>query len=191
MLDFLAREIDDGFAHSMRRLMLLRHAKSDWSGPPLRDQDRPLNARGRQAAVQMARYMAKHALDPDLVICSTAVRARETVDLGADAFPRKPRITYEARIYNADPETLLKVLRETRDSVHTLLMVGHNPGMQSLAELLIATGDIDSRQQLLAKFPTAGLAIIDFQIDDWRKVHPHAGRLDRFITPPMLVEASD
>ncbi len=175
----------------MRRLMLLRHAKPETGVSQARDHERPLSASGRKSAPQIADYLAKHALDPDLVVCSTAMRARETVDLGSSAFERKPRIIYDRRLYNADPETLLKVVQETPDSVHTLLLVGHNPALQCFAGLLIATGDVEIRQQLLTDFPTAGLAIIDFQIDDWRKAHAQGGRLDRFITPQMLASATD
>ncbi len=175
----------------MRRLMLLRHAKSDSSPAHPRDHERPLSAAGRETAPQIADYLAKHALDPDLVVCSTAVRARETVDRGASAFERKPRIIYDSRVYNADPDKLLNVVQETPDTVHTLLLVGHNPGLQCFAGLLIATGDVEIRQQLLADFPPAGLAIIDFQVDDWRKVHAQGGRLDRFVTPQLLSSATD
>lgn len=175
----------------MRRLMLLRHAKFDSIPAPPRDHEHPLSPAGRETAPRVANYLAKHALNPDLVVCSTAVRARETVDLGASAFERKPRIIYDSRVYNADPDRLLKVVHETPDAVHTLLLVGHNPGLQCFAGLLIATGEIEIRQQLLADLPPTGLAIIDFQVDDWRKVHAQGGRLDRFVTPQALSSATD
>src|SRR5712671_4835834 len=95
----------------MRRLMLLRHAKSDRSTPGMRDHDRPLNARGRETAPRIGAYMASHALIPDLVICSTATRARETWDLVATALGRSPKVRYDERIYQNDPGVLIELVR--------------------------------------------------------------------------------
>lgn len=170
----------------MRRLMLLRHAKSDWGTPGLRDHDRPLNARGRDAAPRMGAYMARHALVPDAVIASTAVRVRETLDLLMPAFDKPPKVVHEAKIYEAAPETLLKTIRDTARGAHSLLLVGHNPGIGELAELLIAAGDVETRQQLIEKYPTGALAVIDFAVDDWTKLHAKGGRLDRFVSPRTL-----
>lgn len=175
----------------MRRLMLLRHAKSDWSRPGTADHDRPLNARGREAAAKMGAYMARHALVPDLVIASTATRVRETLDLALPAFPREPQIRHDARIYEASEDALMEVLREAPRSAHALLMVGHNPGFADLASLLVAAGDIETRARLLDKFPTGALAVIDFPLDDWSKVHAHCGRLDRFVVPRALEEETE
>lgn len=135
--------------------------------------------------------MARHGLIPDLVMCSTAARARQTWDLVAQAFTEPPPVTYEERLYDAGAEAMLDVIRATRRNVHVLVVVGHNPGLRDLAELLIASGDVDIRQRLLAKFPTAGLAVIDFPVDDWARLHPKAGRLDRFVAPRMLEAATD
>jgi phosphohistidine phosphatase len=170
----------------MRRLMLLRHAKSDWAQPGARDHDRPLTERGRDSAAKMGAYMARHALVPDLVIASTATRVRETLDLLLPAFNIAPKATHDKRLYDAEAEPLLAVLKEIAKPVHNLLMVGHNPGLAELAALLMASGDVEARQRLIEKFPTAGLAVIDFALDDWGKLHPKAGRLDRFVIPRTL-----
>jgi len=175
----------------MRRLMLLRHAKSDWSRNPSADHARTLAARGREAAPLLGAYMSRHALVPDKAIVSTAERTRETWTLVADAFARKPATVYDERLYEATPESILKVVMETAEGVHSLLLVGHNPGLQELAALLIASGDVEQRQQLLEKFPTAALAVIDFPIDEWSRIHRHAGRLDRFVSPRTLDAATD
>ncbi len=175
----------------MRRLMLLRHAKSDRSKPGERDRDRTVAPRGRAAAPRIGAYMAGHGLRPDLVICSTAVRTRETWDLVAPAFTKAPRVVYDERIYQNNPEVLLDVVKETKPGVHVLLLVGHNPSFQALAEFLTASGHGDARQRLREKFPTAGLAVIDFPVDAWDRVHPHSGRLDRLITPGVLEAAPD
>lgn len=191
MLDSTDREIDAGNRFAMRRLMLLRHTKSDWTETDRNDLDRPLTPRGREAAPLIGAYMAHHALLPDLVICSPAARARETFDLVAPALPDKPRLVTERRIYDVGADTVLGVVKEIGRDVHSLLVVGHNPSLQDLAELLIASGDVDLRQRLLEKFPTGGLAVIDFPVDDWKKLHPKAGRLDRFVTPRTLEMATD
>jgi len=175
----------------MRRLMLLRHAKSDWSTPGQRDQDRPLNARGREAAPKMGAYMVRHALLPDLIIASPAQRVVETLDLVLAAFDERPKQKSEAAIYEGRPSVLLDVIKQTPRGVHGLLMVGHNPGLAELAMLLIASGEVEARQRLIEKFPTAGLAVIDFALDDWSKLHPRAGRLDRFVVPRALETATD
>jgi phosphohistidine phosphatase len=170
----------------MRRLMLLRHAKSDWSVGGQRDHDRALASRGREAAPLVGAYMAQHGLRPDKVLVSTARRARETWSLVAAAFGKDLDVSFDDRLYEANPKALLIPLRAADAAAHSLLMVGHNPGIQELASLLMASGDIDARQRLLEKFPTAALAVIDFQIDAWSALTPHSGRLDRFVTPRAL-----
>jgi phosphohistidine phosphatase len=175
----------------MRRLILLRHAKSDWSRPGERDRDRVLAKRGREAAPRMGAYMASHGLRPDLVLCSTAARTRETWDLVAPAFDDPPPVTYDERIYANNPNVLLDLVKGTKPDVHVLMLVGHNPSIQVLADVLSASGHGDARQQLREKFPTAGLAVIDFPVDDWSRVHPRSGRLDRMVTPGSLEETAD
>jgi phosphohistidine phosphatase len=175
----------------MRRLILLRHAKSDWSRPGERDHDRVLAKRGREAAPRMGAYMASHGLRPDLVLCSTATRARETWNLVGPAFAQPPPVTYEERIYANNVDVLLELVRATKPAVHALLMVGHNPSFQVLAELLSASGHGEARRHLREKFPTAAMAVIDFPFDAWDRVHARAGRLDRLVTPTSLEEAAD
>lgn len=175
----------------MRRLMLLRHAKSDWSAPGTRDHDRTLNPRGREAAPKMGAYMARHALVPDLIIASTATRVVETLDLLLPAFAKAPKVVSERRIYEATPERLMEVIKDTPQAAHSILLIGHNPGLGELASSLVAVGDEDARQRLVEKFPTAALAVIDFAVDDWKKVHAHGGRLDRFVVPRTLDTETD
>jgi phosphohistidine phosphatase len=175
----------------MRRLMLLRHAKSDWAAAGARDQERPLSARGREAAPKMGAYMARHALMPDLIMASTAVRVGQTLDLVLPAFDESPKVVRDERLYEAEGGKLLDVIKEAPRSAHSLLLVGHNPGLAELAALLMAAGDVEARQRLIEKFPTAALAVIDFALDDWAKVHPKAGRLDRFVVPRALETATD
>lgn len=174
----------------MRRLLILRHAKTERAEPGERDRDRKLTARGRSDAPILGAYMARHGLTPDLVLLSPAARAEETWDLLSGAFTHKPRVVKEDRIYNATTETLFELLRENHHSA-TILVVGHNPGLQDLAIGLIASGDVETREQLIEKFPTCGLAVIELPLDDWSRLHPNSGRLERFVSPSLIAAATD
>jgi len=172
----------------MRRLMLLRHAKSDWSQAGGGDHERPLNARGRDAAPKIGAYLAHARIVPDLVLCSTAERTRQTCELVTAAFEKTLRIRFEDELYLAEPETIIGLVRAAPDKVQTLLIIGHNPGIHQAATDLTGGGKVQARELLAAKFPTAALAIIDFATDDWSDIGLHAGKLDRFITPRLLAE---
>lgn len=170
----------------MRRLILFRHAKSDWSDDGLDDHDRGLSARGRKAAGPMGAWLAGRGFRPDLVLCSTARRAKTTWDLAKSAFTPSPKARFERGIYLAPPTALLDQVRSAEADVQTLLIVGHNPGLEQFVELLASKGDPEARRALSEKFPTAGIAVIDFPYDDWSKISPNDGRLDRFVTPRAL-----
>lgn len=175
----------------MRRLMLLRHAKSDWSLPGQADYDRGLAARGLKAAPAMGRYMAEHAMVPDHVIVSTATRTRETWRLVSGNFPQKPPVDFEDSIYEASPREILAAIANAPASAHSLLVVGHNPGFHETANLLVAEGDKRMRKALSDKFPTGALAVIDLNIDDWTAIEPGSGRLEAFVTPRAIGGGSD
>jgi phosphohistidine phosphatase len=177
----------------MLRLMLLRHAKSSWPSG-VQDAERPLSDRGEAAARLMGVYLAHHALIPDRVLCSPARRTRDTWTEISAAFssqlPAAVDIVFDGRLYATTRQGLLSVVRDQDDAVRTLLLLGHNPGMQEAAEWLIAAGDLEPRERLREKFPTAALAVIDFALDKWSRVHARSGRLDRFVTPRMVVAAT-
>lgn len=172
----------------MRRLMLLRHAKSDWSRTGQRDHDRDLSTRGQAAAPRIGAYLAERALIPDCVLVSTARRTRETWKLVAAALPARVKAIFDERIYEAQPGHILDAIRDIPASCQCLLVIGHNPGLQELALKLTRDGSQDALDRLAEKFPTAGLAIIDVPIDDWANLHSRSGRLDSFITPRDLDE---
>jgi phosphohistidine phosphatase len=174
----------------MRRLLLLRHSKTERPEPGERDRDRKLMPRGRADAPLVGAYMARHRLMPDLVLVSPAQRTIETWALVGAAFSKTPRVEKADRIYNASIDTLADLVRET-DDASALLLVGHNPGLHDLANVLIGSGDVDARESLKEKLPTSGLVVIDFAFEDWSKLHERAGRLERFITPRMIGGASD
>jgi phosphohistidine phosphatase len=174
----------------MRRLLLLRHAKTERAGPGERDRDRKLTKRGRADAPVVGAYMARHGLIPDLALVSPATRAMETWTLLAEALGKEPRVVKDERIYNAEVETLIGIIRETRKA-RALLLVGHNPGLHDLALRLIASGDIEMRERVSEKLPTSGLVVIDLAFDDWSKLHAGAGRLARFVSPRLIEAATD
>ena len=117
----------------MLTLSLLRHAKSSWKDPTISDHDRPLNARGTAEAPVMGKAMAKHGLDPDLVLCSTARRTRDTLQLVLPELKTEPKIVYEDELYHASPAEMLDLLHGVGGGVNQVLLVGHNPELQSFA----------------------------------------------------------
>jgi len=175
----------------MRRLLLLRHAKAERSQPGGRDHDRILSKRGRNDAGAVGAYLLRHKFVPDRALVSTSARTRETWTLVAAAFSKAPKAEFDGRIYEASPEAILNSIRETGIAGKTLIVVGHNPGMQQLAAMLIASGDVDARQRLLEDYPTSALALISFASESWDNLHPMGGRLEHFVTPDTLQPASD
>ena len=174
----------------MLRLMLLRHAKTERAAPSERDRDRKLIKRGRADAPVVGTYMAHHGLVPDLALVSPAVRAQETWTLVAAGFRKTPRMLTDDRIYPGNPQKLLDLIAEPRKA-RKILVVGHNPSLHELALQLIASGDVEAREQLREKLPTSGLVVIDLPIDDWPLAHPHAARLERFVTPRLIAAATE
>ncbi len=174
----------------MRRLILLRHAKSDWPDG-IADPERPLAHRGRLAAPRIGQYLAQEALMPDRVLVSPARRTRETWELVAPQLPGIPHVLSEPRLYEASATRLLSLLREQPASAHALMLVGHNPGTEDLADTLVGGGPGIARESMQEKFPTGAFAVIDLPIDDWADVVPETGRLDRFVTPRGLAIADD
>ncbi len=171
---------------TMRRLLLFRHAKAERSEPGMEDRARRLIERGRKDAAKVGTYMATHALIPDRVLTSPSSRTQETWKFAAAAFNPSPPVTPVEQLYDATAHTILGVVREAAQATHTLLIIGHNPGLHELAAMLIASGDIEARERLREKLPTSGLVFIDFALNDWAKLHPRSGRLERFVTPKSL-----
>jgi phosphohistidine phosphatase len=174
----------------MRRLILLRHAKTERAEPGERDRDRKLVKRGRADVSVIGAYMANHGLLPDLAIVSPAKRTQETWTLLAAAFAKVPRMVADDRLYSASSEKLIGVIGETRKA-QCLLVVGHNPGLHDLAVQLIASGNVEARERLSEKLPTSGLVVIDLPFDDWPLLHPQVGRLERFISPREIIPTTE
>lgn len=170
----------------MRRLLLLRHAKSSWDDPALDDFDRPLNARGRAAAPRMGAHMRRAGLVPDRALVSAARRTRETWALLSQELPPIADVRVSDELYEAPPATLLGLMRAQLEEAPNLLLVGHNPGLQGLALLLAQDIGSAHRKALAAKFPTAGLAVLRFLYEDWADVGPATGVIEAYVTPKSL-----
>jgi phosphohistidine phosphatase len=171
----------------MRRLFLLRHAKSAWPNG-VADFERPLAPRGIAASRLIGDYLRREGFSPSRILISPARRTRETWRLVSEVWqPAGAEVAEDARIYAANLGTLLALVRETPAHVPSLLLIGHNPGFAELAMLLsdAVTSVDDDYRRMTRKYPTAALAVIDFAQDDWHVV-PESGRLERFVTPKQL-----
>jgi phosphohistidine phosphatase len=167
----------------MKRLYLLRHAKSSWKHPGLADHDRPLAGRGRRAAKAVGRHLREQGIEPELVLCSTARRARETLEriepaLGTGA------VRVERELYGAGAGALLEHLRGVSDAVGSVLVIGHNPGLQRLALGLARASP--AVEDLEAKYPTAGLASLVFEGPSWGDLDYGSAELAGFVRPRDL-----
>ncbi|RNL73717.1 histidine phosphatase family protein [Streptomyces sp. I6] len=166
---------------TLRRLVVLRHAKS--ARPPgVADAERPLAERGLRDAPAAGRWLRDADCVPDLVVCSTAVRARETWDLAARELPTGPVARHDPRLYGASATDLLAVVRETPDEVATLLLVGHNPALEEFVLLLASEGLGDTLQRVEEKFPTSAIAVLTQQTS-WPEAAPGGSLLTDVAVP--------
>lgn len=165
-----------------RRLLLLRHAKSDWTDDQTPDAERPLSRRGRQGCALLADYLHAGDLAPDLVLCSSALRTRQTVEGIAGALPTNVPVLTEDRLYLADVSDLLERLRELDDGVPTVLLVGHNPSIHALAVGLLRS----SERHQVPTFPTAAFAAEELLVGRWAELGPSTTRLVSYVTPRSL-----
>jgi phosphohistidine phosphatase len=178
----------------MRRLMLLRHSKTENDAPSGRDRDRRLDDRGRRDAAEIGGWIGRHPPFAGSVLVSPAVRAHQTWEIAWQAMKAlvpEPQVELVPELYGADPSQLLETIRDASAAdPKTLMLVGHNPGMHELALALTGSGDAAGRKALADNLPTSGLAIFDFGIDDWADVAFRRGRLVRFMSPKLLKQTS-
>jgi phosphohistidine phosphatase len=163
-----------------RRLVVLRHAKSGW--PDVADHDRPLAVRGRRDAPAAGRWLRDADYLPDLVVCSTARRTRETWELAARELVDTAPVVYEPRLYDATVPVLLGVVRETPATCGTLLLIGHNPAVQQLTLHLAATADGNLLERAATKFPTSAVAVLTWA-GPWAALASGTARLTAFTVP--------
>ncbi len=152
-----------------KTVLLFRHGKSDWNASYGRDHDRPLNSRGKRASRAMGRWLANTGPLPELILCSTAVRARATCDRARAAGAWTSDVRYERELYHAVPDVLLHYLQEVSDSIQTVMLVGHQPTW-SMTATLLSGRPIDL-------FPTASMTRVDLSIDSWAHTMPGTGKL--------------
>jgi len=175
-----------GHRYTLRAMMLLyllRHAKSSWDDAALADHDRPLAPRGRRAAKKMATHVHDTGVQPALVLCSSARRARDTLKRISAVLPKGTEVRIEDRLYGASDQDLLDRLREIRAEVPSVMLVGHNPGLEDLAILLAAP---ESRTRLDAKFPTGALATLAIPGAGWKALEEGTADLVDFVVPKEL-----
>ncbi|MFF8774637.1 SixA phosphatase family protein [Kitasatospora sp. NPDC015120] len=171
-------------ADTPRRIIVLRHAKADWPDG-VDDHERPLADRGRHQAPEAGRWLADSGINPDYVLCSDALRTRETWKLAAHELPKRSRRTvYDGRVYEATPGAIIAVLQETPEEYADLVLVGHNPGVLGLTQVLAGDeGDRDALERLrLGGFPTAAIAVLSFS-GSWKGVEPGVAELVSYFTP--------
>lgn len=164
-----------------RRIVLLRHAKADW--PEVSDHDRPLAERGRKDAPVAGRWLAGAGVHPELTLCSTATRCRETWKLFAPGLPQRPRTVYDERLYEASLGELIALVNGVDDEVKDLMLVGHNPGIHALADALAGSGEGDTLARMnRSGFPTSAMAVLSLTAD-WKAAEHGAARLVAYWTP--------
>ncbi|MCD9186055.1 MAG: histidine phosphatase family protein [Pyrinomonadaceae bacterium] len=160
----------------MKKLYILRHAKSSWDNPVLADFERPLNERGIKTADFMGKFISENDLLPDLILSSPATRARETANIIKKTAELQAEIKFEENIYESSPQMLLKILSEIKENFQTVMLVGHNPGLEGLIKTL--TGELQS-------MPTAGLAVIEVNAEKWKEIKPESGILQNLVRPKI------
>ena len=164
------------------RLILTRHAKSNWDDQTLDDHDRPLNKRGQVASQDIGEWLAQHDFVPDLVLCSTAARTTETWEIMAEALPRKPETRFDRALYHSSPEQILSSLRDVGDA-ECVLLLAHNPGIALAANALAAKPPHHPR---FATYPTAATTVFQFDIENWKQLAWGTGDVLEFALPREL-----
>ena len=170
----------------MKRLAILRHAKSSWDDPGLDDFNRPLNERGWKAARRIGRELKRRGFSFDLVLSSPAARTRETIDGLQEKYDFVAPIKFEPRLYGASEETLLELVKELPEEVKSPLIVGHNPGLEQLITSLAGDDDNGLRERVAGKFPTGALAILELPAKRWADVKARSGTIVELILPKEL-----
>ncbi|MFI6340056.1 SixA phosphatase family protein [Streptomyces sp. NPDC050535] len=164
-----------------RRIVLFRHAKADW--PQVSDHERPLADRGRMDAATAGRKLADTGIPFDLALCSTSARTRETWKLAVHELAHRPKTVYEERLYEASPGELITVLNETPDEAQDVVLIGHNPGVQGLADILAGQAEGDARTRMSGRgFPAAAFAVLSFD-GSWKSLEPGVATLTDYWAP--------
>ena len=175
----------------MRRLLLLRHAKTERDSPSGLDRDRRLDARGREDAPVIGTYMREHKLVPDLALVSPATRTRETFELLTPALETEVEADFIGDLYGADAREVLQIVhaasgRADDADLKSILVIGHNPGLHELSLQLISKAKPEDREELNENLPTSGLVVLKFAVENWADIAVRHGTLERFVSPRRL-----
>lgn len=181
-------EIESGVEACVKLLYLLRHAKARAGEAGQGDHERPLTGRGRRAADEIGDFLAERGEPPDLALCSSSQRTRETLERVLERLEQKPPVVVETELYLAACGSLLERVRALPDEAKRVLLVGHHPGIADLAELLATEGPRELRKRMAEKFPTAALAVVGVPHSHWRDAGPGAC-LEAFVLPRELEKA--
>ncbi len=168
-----------------KKLILLRHAKTERADTNTDDRDRKLTDRGRADAPVIAAWLVASAGIPEMVLCSTAARTRETWQLISPVMPGVA-VAMRDDLYLAEADELLEIVQALPDNVSSVLLIGHNSGLEDLANELVGAGNPDEIAAMAAKYPTSGAAVISFDTEKWSAIDPGEGRLLHFMTPRRL-----
>jgi phosphohistidine phosphatase len=169
----------------MKRVYLLRHAKSSWKDDSVADRDRPLAGRGRRAAKAIAGHLEAEQIRPDLVLCSPARRTRETLERVEGAFGDRVEARFDEALYGASAPELLARLKALPQEVGSVMLIGHNPGLEELALALASDGEGLARMR--EKYPTAALATIELHAERWSAIERGSGKLVGYVRPRDLI----
>ncbi len=170
----------------MLTLSIVRHAKSSWGEASLRDIDRPLNERGKKQALRLGSWLEDRAIAPDLILCSAAKRARQTLKKTQENWQTKADLLIENRLYLASPNTIIALLAEHGEKHAHIMIIGHNPGLHMLAHALANTGEKDDLGLLSEKYPTGTFCSLSLKTDRWKKIGKSSGKLIYLATPKQL-----
>jgi phosphohistidine phosphatase len=170
----------------MKTIFLLRHAKSSWDDVRLDDFDRPLSSRGIKSCKKMGKYLKKNRLIPDIVYCSSAIRAKQTWELVNRIVEKKENVIYEDSLYMSDFSNFINIIKKTKNNFKNLMIVSHNPGIENLALELSKDKNNEIYEKINIKFPTGALIIINFNLNNWSKVDCKKGKLYEFVKPKEL-----
>ncbi len=173
----------------MKKVILLRHAKSSWDEAATEDHDRPLNKRGRASAPLISRWLSQRRHLPDVVLCSSSARTCETVSRMRSATPDLPEPVVERELYHASPSAMRDRLAKLPCDCDTVMLVGHNPGLGSLVRKMADGRENRRCRRAYEHFPTGAAAVLELDLDDWSKIGFSQGRFVDFAVPRELIDA--
>ena len=171
-----------------KTLILMRHSKSSWDNSYKDDFDRPLNSRGRENAQMVAKHIHSWGFKPELTLCSSALRCKQTLELIIPYFPKKMHIRYLDELYLAPEKAILEIIKSIKLSIAQILVIGHNPGLSDLSQSLIYSSNKKNDYSDTQQFPTSAASIFEMSINNWVNFNLSESKIIDFVTPKNLME---